>query len=205
MPRNSTGTPGRIVAAASKLFYAQGIRSVSVDDVAAQAGVTKRTLYYHFRSKDDLIAAYLAARDAPTIVIVMGWMDAAEGTLADRLEAVFAQLARLARQPKWRGCGFLRTAAELVATPGHPALKAGAAHKKKLEAEFASRFAQAGLELPEMRARQIMLLFDGAFSAMLVHRDASYAEAAGQAARILTSPRVRGEVGSPKRERRRAG
>ncbi len=146
-------------------------------------------MYYHFRSKDDLIAAYLAARDEPTIVIVMGWMDAAKGSLADKLEAVFAQLARLGRHPKWRGCAFLRTAAELVTTPGHPALKAGAAHKKKLEAEFASRFAQAGLADPEMRARQVMLLFDGAFSAMLTHRDASYAEAAGQAAMDL----VRGE------------
>lgn len=185
MPKQAVRTADLIVTAASKLFYARGIRSVSIDDIAAQAGVTKRTLYYHFRSKDDLIAAYLNVRDAPTIAIVMGWMDAATGTLANKLDAVFAQLARLARQPKWRGCGFLRTAAELVATPGHPALKAGAAHKKKLEAEFAARFAAAGLDKTGMRARQVMLLFDGAFSAMLVHRDAAYAEAAGQAAMML--------------------
>lgn len=197
MPKDTADTSDRIVAAAARLFYGRGIRSVSVDDVAAQAGVTKRTLYYHFRSKDDLIAAYLATRDAPTIVIVMGWMDAAKGTLADRLEAVFAQMARLGRQPKWRGCGFLRTAAELVDTPGHPALKAGAAHKKKLEAQFAERFAAAGLDDAAMRARQVMLLFDGAFSAMLVHRDPAYAEAAGQAAMLL----VRGEK---TRARRRA-
>ncbi|MDO8879010.1 MAG: helix-turn-helix domain-containing protein [Pseudolabrys sp.] len=185
MPRDSTDTRARIVTAAGKLFYGHGIRGVSVDDVAARAGVTKRTLYYHFRSKDDLIAAYLSARDEPTIVIVMGWMDAAEGTLAEKLEAVFAQLARLGRSPKWRGCGFLRTAAELVTTPGHPALKAGSAHKKKLEAEFAARFAAAGLDDAALRARQVMLLFDGAFSAMLTHRDPSYAEAAGQAAMAL--------------------
>lgn len=185
MAKDATDTRARIIAAASRLFYGRGIRSVSVDDVAAQAGVTKRTLYYHFRSKDDLIAAYLAGRDAPTIVIVMGWMDAATGTLADKLAAVFAQLARLGRQPKWRGCGFLRTAAELVDTPGHPALKAGAAHKKKLEAQFTERFAAAGLDDAALRARQVMLLFDGAFSAMLVHRDPSYAEAAGQAAMML--------------------
>jgi AcrR family transcriptional regulator len=185
MPRTATPTGDRIVAAASKLFYAQGIRSVSVDDIAAQAGVTKRTLYYHFRSKDDLIAAYISARDVPTIVIVMGWMDAAKGSLADKMEAVFAQLAKLGRRPTWRGCGFLRTAAELVATPGHPALKAGASHKKKLEAEFAARFTAAGCDDAALRARQVMLLFDGAFSAMLVHRDAAYAEAAGQAAMML--------------------
>lgn len=194
MPRDATDTSDRIVAAAAKLFYGHGIRGVSVDDVAAQAGVTKRTLYYHFRSKDDLIAAYLSARDEPTIVIVMGWMDAAKGSLADKLTAVFAQLARLGRHAKWRGCGYLRTAAELVTTPGHPALKAGSAHKKKLEAEFAARFAAAGVDEPAVRARQVILLFDGAFSAMLVHRDPAYAEAAGQAAAALVrdaKPRVK--------------
>ena len=70
MPKDAAITRDRIVAAASRLFYGHGIRAVSVDDVAARAGLTKRTLYYHFRSKDDLIAAYLAARDEPTIVIV---------------------------------------------------------------------------------------------------------------------------------------
>lgn len=182
MPRDATPTRERILAAASKLFYGVGIRGVGVDQIAARAGVTKRTLYYHFRSKDDLIAAYLEARDQPTLDRIVAWMDAAEGTLADRIAAVFEQTAKLARNPKWRGCGFLRVAAELAATPGHPAVKAGAAHKKKLEAEFARRLAAEGLSDPELRARQIMLLFDGAFSSMLVHRDPTYAEAAGLAA-----------------------
>ena len=54
----------RILAAADKLFYAQGIRAVGVDTVAAEAGVSKRTLYNHYPSKDALIAAYLTARAA---------------------------------------------------------------------------------------------------------------------------------------------
>ncbi len=58
-------TRERIISAAAKLFYNEGIRSVSVDAVAEEAGVTKRTLYYHFASKDDLIGAYLEARDQP--------------------------------------------------------------------------------------------------------------------------------------------
>jgi AcrR family transcriptional regulator len=185
MPRDATATRERILVAASKLFYGVGIRSVGVDEVAERAGVTKRTLYYHFRSKDDLIAAYIAGRDQPTLDRIVEWMDAAEGTLADKIAAVFSQTAKLAKNPKWRGCGFLRTAAELAGTPGHPALKAGSAHKKKLEAEFARRIAAEGLSEPDLRARQIMLLFDGAFSSMLVHRDPAYAEAAGLAAAAL--------------------
>jgi AcrR family transcriptional regulator len=181
MPRNASHTRERILSAAGKLFYGRGIRNVSMDDVAARAGVTKRTLYYHFRSKDDLIAAYLQARDQPTLALVAQWMDVTEGPLERQIAEVFARIGQLARNPKWRGCGFLRTAAELASMPGHPAVKAGAAHKKKLEAEFAARIAAAGFDNAATRARQIMVLFDGSFSAMLVHRDGAYAEAAGRA------------------------
>jgi DNA-binding transcriptional regulator YbjK len=59
IPKPSNPTRERIISAASSLFYNEGIRAVSVDAVAAKAGLTKRTLHYHFRSKDDLVAAYL--------------------------------------------------------------------------------------------------------------------------------------------------
>jgi len=185
MPRDAKATRDRILATAAKLFGGVGIKSVGVDEVAKRAGVTKRTLYYHFRSKDDLIAAYLRERDQPTLDYIVGWMDATQGGLAEQVRAVFDNVARLGRNPKWRGCGFLRTAAELAALPGHPAVKAASAHKKKVEAEFERRIAAAGLSDPAARARQIMLLFDGAFSSMQVHHDASYAEAAGTAAVAL--------------------
>lgn len=187
MPRDANPTRERIVAAAGKLFYGKSIRSVSVDDVAARAGVTKRTLYYHFRSKDDLIAAYLTERDQPTLDFVKGWMDGANGPLARKVLAVFERMEKVAAHPKWKGCGFLRLAAELADMPGHPALQAGAAHKKKMEAVFTAMIKAEGLSEPALRARQIMLLFDGAWSAMLVHRDPSYARAAGRAAAAVVS------------------
>lgn len=187
MPRDAKATREKILTAASKLFYGVGIKSVGVDEVAARAGVTKRTLYYHFRSKDDLIAAYLQARDQPTLNYVTSWMDEADGTLADKVRAMFANAARVGRHPRWRGCGFLRVTAELAGMPGHPALKAASAHKKKLEAEFERRIAAAGLSDPAFRARQLILLFDGAFSSMQMHRDPSYAEAAGAAAAALVT------------------
>lgn len=52
----------RILAAADRLFYTKGIRAIGVDTVAAEAGVSKRTLYNHYPSKDALITAYLTAR-----------------------------------------------------------------------------------------------------------------------------------------------
>jgi AcrR family transcriptional regulator len=185
MPRNSVTTRDRILDAANRLFYGQGIRAVSVDAVAEKAGVTKRTLYYHFKSKDDLIAGYLASRDQPNLALFAKWFDEAGGSLASRIEAIFLKVAAAARHPKWKGCGFLRTAAELADKPGHPAVKIGAAHKKKFEAWLCERIAAAGLTDAPLVAREIVLLMDGAFSTMLVHRDPAYVEAAGRAAAAL--------------------
>lgn len=185
MPRDASQTRARIVDAASRLFYANGVRAVSVDAVAENAGITKRTLYAHFASKDDLVAAYLDGRDQPNLTLFTRWFDDAEGGTADRVAAIFTNLARSARHPKWQGCGFLRTTAELAAMPGHPAVRIGQAHKKRFEAWLAARFADAGLADPPALARQVVLLMDGAFSTMLLHRDPAYAEAAGDAARTL--------------------
>ena len=140
-----TDTRERIIAAASKLFYSDGIRGVSVDAVADKAGLTKRTLYYHFRSKDDLVAAYLAARDQPNLTLFPRWFAETEGGLPDKIEGIFRNLARSARHPKWKGCGFLRTSAELANMPGHPAIKIGAAHKKKFENWLRATFEAEGI------------------------------------------------------------
>jgi AcrR family transcriptional regulator len=177
----------RILKSAAHLFYLEGIRSVGVDRIAERAGVTKKTLYYHFASKDDLIAAYLTQRDPPNLAAFDRWLKASEGPLPDRIAAVFAGIETAARHPKWKGCGFLRSVAELANMPGHPARHVAAAHKKKVEGWLATLFREGGLAAPEPLARQIALLIEGAFSAMLVHRDASYAQTAGQAARTLVA------------------
>lgn len=202
MPRY-TDTRQRIVAAASKLFYAEGIGRVSVDAVAEKAGVTKRTLYYHFRSKDDLIAAYLDARDQPNLKQMAGWFASAEGGLGEKIAAIFDALARAARHPKWKGCGFLRTTAELAALPGHPAVRIGARHKAGFEAWLATEIEAAGLADGRPLAREILLLLDGAFSASLVHRDPAYFLAAGRAASSLATLRLNEAAAQAHTARRR--
>jgi AcrR family transcriptional regulator len=187
MARTAIPTRERIISAANALFYNDGIRGVSVDAVAEKAGVTKRTLYYHFRSKDDLVAAYLAGRDQPNLALFRSWFSVADGGLPDKVEAIFRHLARSARHPKWKGCGFLRTSAELANMPGHPAMKIGAAHKKKFEAWLRATFEAEGIAEPLRLARQILLLLDGSFAVVLLHRDASYMETAGEAAASLTA------------------
>ncbi|RWC50023.1 TetR/AcrR family transcriptional regulator [Mesorhizobium sp.] len=190
MPEASSPTRKRIVDAATKLFYAEGIGRVSVDAIAEKAGLTKRTLYYHFKSKDDLIAAYLDARDQPNLKQMAGWFDAAEGGADRKVEAIFTNLARVARHPKWKGCGFLRTAAELASMPGHPAVKAGSRHKTNFEKWLAAELSAHGVTAPHMLAREIVLLMDGAFSSMLIHHNPDYIGAAGHAAATLVRARI---------------
>jgi AcrR family transcriptional regulator len=187
MARDARTTREKIIQAADALFYGEGIRSASMDAIAAKASVTKRTIYYHFPSKDDLIAAYLAARDEPTFARQAAWLDETKGDLPEQVLGLFENLARAMNTPRWKGCGFIRAAAELAGTPGHPALKIGSAHKKRVEAWLEGRIATTGLSEPALRARQVMILLDGAAAQVLIHRDPAYAIAAGQAAAALVT------------------
>lgn len=142
--------------------------------------------YYHFRSKDDLIAAWLEMRDQPILTTFQHWFARGKGDLADKIQAIFDNLARSARRRAWKGCGFLRTSVELVNLPGHPTIVAGRAHKKRVEGWLCSVLRDAGLEAGvETLARQIILLLDGAFAVVLLHRDPAYFSAAGEAATTL--------------------
>jgi AcrR family transcriptional regulator len=185
MARDGRNTRNDILQAADELFYGEGIGPASMEAIAAKAGVTKRTLYYHFRSKDDLVAAYLETHDEPTISRFSRWLDETQGALAQQIAGVFQKLTSTAMSTKWKGCGFLRTSAELANSPGHPALKVAASHKKKFESLLAERIAAEGLCDPPLRARQIMIILDGAVCALLLHRDPSYGDAAGLAASAL--------------------
>jgi AcrR family transcriptional regulator len=187
MIQDKIGTRDRLIAAALKLFYAEGIGAVTVDAIAAKAGVTKRTLYYHFSSKDDLIVAYLEIKDQPNRALMQRWFDETRGDLAAKTRGIFLNLAKSARHEKWKGCGFLRTSAELANLPGHPALKVGASHKKKFEGWLQQQYEAAGIFEAARLARQIVVLLDGSFSVVLLHRDPSYMETAGDAAHQLVT------------------
>ncbi|WP_345934095.1 helix-turn-helix domain containing protein [Tistrella bauzanensis] len=180
-------TRSRIIDAAEALFYGHGLRSVSVDAISERAGVTKRSVYYHFESKDELIAACLTARDAPTVERYRHWLGDDDRPLPDRIMAMFSALAEYASRPNWRGCGFTRAAVELAGQPGHPAVVMAADHKTRFEHWLAEELARGGVSHPALAGRQVMILLEGAIAHMLIHRDVSYALAAGKAAVALVS------------------
>ena len=187
MAAKGDSTREQIVVAATRLFYGEGIKAVSMDAVAEKAGVTKKTLYYHFTSKDELVAETIASRDQPTLELYMRWFAETDGAVADKVRGLFTRLGKSVDTPKWRGCGFLRTIAELANTPAHPAVKAGAAHKKRFEAWLEAELRDEDIADAATLARQIVILLDGATTVMLIHRDLDYVEAAGRMALDLVT------------------
>lgn len=193
MPRAAGKTRERILDAAYRLFYRDGFARVGVDAVAAAAGVTKRTLYYHFASKDALLAAVLDAQHELVLRQIEGWAGAATGDAQAMVGRLFAAIATWAAKPRWQGSGFTRAAMELAGLPGHPARLAARRHKKAVEDWLAGRLVQGGVADPRDRARQIMVLIEGCLALILIHGDAGYAHAAAAVAERLVqgAPRCR--------------
>jgi len=187
MPRDSSATRARIYAAAYALFYRKGFQRTSLDEIAARAGVTKRTLYYHVRSKDDLAGAMLAHQHAFVLREMARWIgDTADARkLVDRLFDSVGRWAQQASKVRWTGSGFTRMAMELADLPGHPARVATRRHKSEVQAELARRLASCGVRKPHDLAAQIQMLLEGAMALILIHGDAHYAKLAAAAARQL--------------------
>lgn len=186
MRNSSSVTRQQILEAADQLFYGEGLAAVSMDRIAERAGVTKKTLYYHFRSKDDLMGAYLDARHGPVMQRYQGWAGSS-GTASERIERMFRQLAHASSDRNWRGCGFLRAACELADRPGHPACIAAKRHKTAFEEWLRSMLDAECRADGEALARTLMVLLDGAMVQVLIHRNPAYAHAAASAARDLLS------------------
>jgi AcrR family transcriptional regulator len=180
MPRSAVATRQRILDAAYREFRRRGYSRVGVDEVAAAAKVTKRTLYYHFESKDALLATVLERQHE---LAVMAW-DGFESTLARDpkrlMEKMFDDLTTWSSKPRWPGSGFSRLAMELADLPGHPARAVAKRHKGLIEAKLAICLTDAGYPAANRLAREIWLIAEGAMTCMVIHSDPAYLEAAKQ-------------------------
>jgi AcrR family transcriptional regulator len=185
VPRQGGETKRRIVDAAYKLFYKGGFARASVDGIADAAGVTKRTLYYHFDSKQAIVAAVLAIQQELALAEIQRWAKHVSGNPVDVVEKLFTELAAWAKQPGWRGSGFTRAAVEFAHSPGHPARLAARRHKEAVEGWLTDQFTGNGIGTPQTLARQVLLLMEGCHALVLIHGDTNYAKAAGEAARLL--------------------
>jgi AcrR family transcriptional regulator len=189
----------RILETADRLFYLQGIRAVGVDTIAAEIGISKRTLYNHFPSKDDLIMAYLARRFVQP--------RPSDKTPAEQILGTFDSLERRFGSKDFRGCPFVNAVAELGAEDA-AVKKIAVAFKESRRIWFRDLLIKLKVANADGLATQLTLLVDGSIAQDLVRNDPSMARAAKQAARVLlenagvevgdhvpsSSPRKRGPI-----------
>jgi AcrR family transcriptional regulator len=178
-----------LLAATSELTYARGITATGVDAIAAQAGVTKRTLYQHFGSKDRLVAEALSDRSRRALLaletnarrrseetgelVILAFFDVIENALRTRTKA---------------GCAFINASLE-INRPGHPVREAALAHLRAREGLIHQLLTEAGVEDADLTA-QITLLVDGAYAVGGSRQDPAAARHAKAAAAALLASRV---------------
>lgn len=166
----------RILETADRLFYSRGIRAVGVDTIAAEIGISKRTLYNHFPSKDELISAYLKRRfrTAPP----------SDQPPLEQIFSLFDSLERRFARKDFRGCPFVNAVAELGAED-KSVKKVARAFKESRRLWFRDLLLQLGVANADDLSTQLTLLVDGSIAQNLVRDDPLMARAAREAARVL--------------------
>ena len=159
---NSAELRERILRTASTLFYQRGVRAVGVDLVVEEAGVAKTSLYRHFRTKDDLIAAFLEREDQDFWNCWNSVTELHKTDPAAELEAHLDWIGERVGRPNYRGCPQLNVAAEFPDSD-HPARRVASAHKQELRRRLKGIAERLGVKLPDELAGQLSLLINGAF------------------------------------------
>ena len=174
----------RLLDTAADLFYREGIRAVGVDLVVKKTGVAKTSLYRHFPSKDDLVAAVLERDDRNYWA---SWERIARRLGTDPNAEVSAHVRWIAKyigRAKFRGCAFLNAATEFPAAD-HPARKVALRHKAELRRRLGTLTLRLGAEKPDELADQLVLLIDGAYVNGQLRRERGPVQALPSAAAAL--------------------
>ncbi|MGP3964059.1 TetR/AcrR family transcriptional regulator [Nonomuraea sp. 3N208] len=147
----------RVLDTATRLFYREGVHTVGIDRIIAEADVAKATFYKHFPSKDDLVRAYVSDQSTRQRAAV-ATVDAASAR--EKLMAIFAFMCEFGAGPAYRGCPFVNTAAEYP-DPGHPVRQAIAEHRRWTRDLYRDLLAADGHPDAERTADILLLLRDG--------------------------------------------
>ena len=189
--RGGTDVRDKILETASDLFYKQGIRAVGVDLVVEKAGVAKTSLYRHFGTKDDLVAAFLERAD---LDFWSEWNRVAE-QYADNaraeLDAQLDWIGERAGQPDYRGCPQINVAAEFP-DADHPARKVAKAHKRELRRRLKGIAERLNSAAPDELAGQLTVLVNGAFVSTQIFEPGEAASLLRRAADALIAANAAG-------------
>jgi AcrR family transcriptional regulator len=153
----------RLLGTATRIFYTEGIHSVGIDRIVAEAQVTRATLYRHFAGKEELVLSYLQGVSQMERDQIAQAIDDA-GSAADSIRAVAKSITAGITSDGFRGCAFLNAAAEYP-DPEHPVHQTVLAHRDWFATTIAALFTQLGDTSPEPPARHFIMLRDGAMTA----------------------------------------
>jgi AcrR family transcriptional regulator len=177
----------KLLAAADELFYREGVHVVGIDRVIARAGVAKASLYKTFGSKEELVRAYLAGRQAERVERVTDMLSRHD-TARDRVLGMFDLLGQIFSEPDYHGCAFLNASAE--AEPGSAAAAECETSRAWVKTFFTDLAREAGATDPERLAQQLVLLYDGSAVSAQMDSDRTAAGAARAVAAVLLDAAV---------------
>jgi len=179
----------RIAALAAERFHACGITASGVAELSRAAGISKRTLYERFGSKDGLVTAAYESLDLPVYTMFTASIEREVSDPREQLDAFFAQLEPILGSPEFRGCPFTNAAAELP-DPAHPAHAIVRRHKERVRRWLRDRAKAAGASDPGVLSRELMLLFAGAQSQALIEHSGRPARDARRLAAALVDAAI---------------
>ncbi|NEP15959.1 MAG: TetR/AcrR family transcriptional regulator [Leptolyngbya sp. SIO4C1] len=159
MPESSAAKQ-QILETASQLFYQKGTQNVGINEVIAQSGVAKRTLYRHFPSKDDLILEVMQHRASQWIAWFETAVNSHSGTAKNRLLATFDVLQEWYADPCFRGCPFINVVLE-IADATHPAHQVSVQLREAIRTFIMQLATEAGVKDAEAFSQQYLLLIGG--------------------------------------------
>ncbi|RZU65757.1 TetR family transcriptional regulator [Microterricola gilva] len=160
--RPTTHARVRILDTANRLFYDEGVHTVGINRIIAEARVTKTTFYKYYPSKDLLIVAYLRVRDDYIRDILTEILRTSADPLV-RLELLVDAIAGEAQKPDFRGCPFINATAQF-SDPAHPVREAIARHRQWYGTEVEALFRDAGHPSPGTARDDYFLARDGAYA-----------------------------------------
>jgi len=173
----------QIIDAARRCFYERGITATGVDTIAAAAGVSKRTLYNHFPSKDDLLLAYIELRDHRWRTILEERLDGVDDPV-DRVLVYFDAYFDVPEDEDFRGCSLINAAAEIPEADS-PVLEHLRANKERVRQEIGALVREAKIPDPDTIATTLVLLLEGSVALYGILHDQEGVETAKEAARRL--------------------
>ncbi len=173
-----------LIDKALAVFYRDGFHATGMDKLVAETGISKTSMYKHFRTKEALILAALQIRSEKFCSWLSRRTEELAETPRDRLLALFEALDELLQQKDFRSCVFIKAASEYPDF-GHPIHDISAAHKRLLLGYVRSLAEQAGAPEPDRLARQLLMLTEGAIVTAHFQGPVGVAADAGAAARCL--------------------